>query len=85
MSNDKYIKQRWYLSEPPWFPTQCCGLMILAGSSDGNVGHVIADQSLLSDVGRDNDHMPNDDQLRETAQHIVDIHNDWLAKEGQDG
>lgn len=78
MSNDKYIQQKWYLSEPPWFPTPCIGLMILAGSPDGNVGHVIADQSLLADIGHDNEQMPDVDQLRVTALHIVETHNAWL-------
>lgn len=84
MTNNKYINQKWYLSETPWFPAQCVGLMILAGSADGNVGHVIADQSMLADSGHDNDHMPNDDQLRATAAHIVDIHNAWLECQHDD-
>ncbi|WP_299076286.1 hypothetical protein [uncultured Paraglaciecola sp.] len=78
MSNDKYIDQQWYLSGPPWFPSSCVDLMILAGSPDGNVGQVIADQSLLADIGQDNEHMPDVDQLRVTAKHIVDLHNTWL-------
>ena len=84
MSKPDYINQPWYLSEQPWFPSQCAGLMILAGSADGNVGQVIADQSTLCAISEGNEHMPNDDDLRATAKHIVEIHNIWLSGNLQD-
>lgn len=74
-------KQRWYLSQSPWFKYEHIGTNILAGSADPHIGVVVLDTLMFDPCDEDDDDAASDRALlkaRAVAKHIVDIHNAGL-------
>lgn len=90
MSNEReFLKQKWYLSGPPWFNSRDCGLTVLIGDEDPHKASHQFDVpsgffSLMIEAQELSESISGTEEVsRAFAQHIVALHNAGMDEQSE--
>ena len=72
------LNQEWFVLGQPWVHSSVAGMGIVAGRKDPHAGTLLFN-TVFSDFDPDNFELTKDKAI-ELVQHIVYLHNCWLAE-----